>query len=38
VSLEPLLPGRNPKAVSDKQLDEQFERALSAAEFARMHG
>jgi hypothetical protein len=38
VSLEPLFLGRNPKAGTDKQLDERFERAMSAREFARAHG
>ena len=38
MSLEPLLPGRDPKAGSDKQIDAMFERALSVREFARLHG
>jgi hypothetical protein len=38
VSLEPLFPGRNPKAGTDQELDERFERALSVREFARLHG
>jgi hypothetical protein len=38
VNLEPLLPGRDPKASTDKELDQMFERALSAREFARAHG
>jgi hypothetical protein len=38
VSLEPLLPGRDPKAGTDQKLDEMFERALSVREFARLHG
>jgi len=33
-----LFPGRNPKAGTDQELDERFERALSAREFARLHG
>jgi hypothetical protein len=38
VSLEPLLPGRDPKAGTDQKLDEMFERALSVREFARSRG
>ena len=38
MSLEPLLPGRKRQAGTDQKLDERFERALSVAEFARMHG
>lgn len=35
---QPLLPGRKPQAGTDQELDEMFERAMSVAEFARMHG
>jgi hypothetical protein len=38
VSLEPLLPGRDPKAGIDQELDTMFERALSVREFARSRG
>jgi hypothetical protein len=34
----PLLPGRDPKAGTDQELDTMFERALSVREFARLHG
>ena len=38
MSLEPLLPGRDPKAGIDQELDTMFERALSVREFARSRG
>jgi hypothetical protein len=35
---QPLFPGRDRKAGSDKHFDTMFERALSVREFARLHG
>ena len=35
---QPLLPSRKPQAGTDQVLDQMFERALSAREFARTHG
>jgi hypothetical protein len=35
---EPLFPNQNPKSGTDAELDQMFERALSAREFALAHG
>jgi hypothetical protein len=35
---QPLFSGRKPQAGTDQKLDTMFERALSAREFARLHG